>query len=119
MDFETWARALAKTESNEDSRAWGDEGLACGKWQQHPAFTLEWIRLSQVKVRSSWNDIFYHALENFFHHYQDVMPYQVKLAMMFHLGVDAVNQGQWDAEYEKRFLDALEEVSATSASGKK
>jgi hypothetical protein len=103
VTFAEWSAALAKTESNDNPKSWGDEGLACGRWQMHPAFVWQWMP-KNVGVRWSWDHVFTACLEAFYHHYMTVEKVAaLRAAMIFHLGAAAVESGDWDAEYEKRF----------------
>lgn len=102
LEFEKWRAALANTESNDNDRAWGDEGLAVGRWQMHPAFVWD-FGPDVVTVRESWDALFSATLRNFWDERSRVTPDGVKLAMEFHLGVTAVRDGQWDEPYAQRF----------------
>lgn len=104
MTFEEFADALSRTESNNNDRAYGDEGLALGRWQMHPAWFFEW-QLHTCKVDDSWFAVFRAALENFFKSHKEQDP--VRLAMIFHLGAAAVARGKWDAAYAERFQKCL------------
>jgi len=106
MTFEEWASALAEIESRNNPHAWGDSGLACGRWQMHPAFYHDWF-LSTLGVEDSWDTVFSRALERFYQHYTERDPSPVRAAMIFHLGAHAViDLHRWDDEYERRFRAA-------------
>jgi hypothetical protein len=107
MNYAKWCTALALTESQNNQRAWGDQGLACGRWQMHPAFVWDYGP-DNVAVRASWDDIFSAALAGFFQERAPITTDPVKLAMEFHLGVRAVSEGQWDAVYAARFQSFYE-----------
>jgi hypothetical protein len=42
FDVGIFVDACALMESGENPEAWGDSGLACGQWQQHPSFFVTW-----------------------------------------------------------------------------
>lgn len=45
LSAEDWPRlswALGQTESSNNPEAWGDHGIAMGRWQMHPAFFDRW-----------------------------------------------------------------------------
>lgn len=102
-DFEKFAHTLALTESNDNPRAWGDNGVAAGRWQMHPAFVAEWVRRS-IEVAESWDEVFRDTLEHFYQVRRAEGVKMVRLAMEFHLGVHGVAEGEWDKEYATRFL---------------
>ena len=101
-DFERFAAALALTESDNDQKAWGDQGLAMGRWQMHPAFVDEWWP-DDIGVDWSWDHLFHAALLRFYttRYVQGVTLNRV--VMEFHLGVHAVKEGHWDKTYWERF----------------
>ena len=101
-EFERFAQALALTESNDDPKAWGDSGLACGRWQMHPAFYHDWMP-SMVAVRESWDAVFRGALKRFWQHHFQGPTDRTRLAMIFHLGQHAVDSGEWDGPYAEKF----------------
>lgn len=102
LEFNKWKAALAMTESTNNDRAWGDEGLAVGRWQMHPAFVWD-FGPDDVAVRESWDALFADTLLNFYATRAPHVPDPVKLAMEFHLGLHAVAEGQWDQVYADRF----------------
>ena len=111
-DFERFAKALALTESNDDPRAWGDHGVAAGRWQMHPAFVDEWLPIS-MEVAESWDQLFHDTLENFYQVRTAKGVALDKLVMEFHLGVHAVAEGKSDADYAARFAKFYEGVKST------
>lgn len=107
MTFEEFADALSRCESNNDDRAYGDEGLALGRWQMHPAFFHDYMPRKWL-VDSSWRDMFKQCLEVFWNEHDGAKADPIKFAMMFHLGVAAVlDEGRWDAAYAERFQKCL------------
>lgn len=123
-DFERFAEALAKTESEDSELAYGDpkqhEGLswvntkggkahvagsnfmAMGRWQMHPAWYHDWVPL-KVPVEASWDEMFREALEAFWNSGVGVGDDALTIAMKFHLGVAAVREHHWDDAYAMRF----------------
>jgi hypothetical protein len=101
-EFERFAAALALTESDNDQKAWGDQGLAMGRWQMHPAFVDQWWP-TNIEVDWSWDHLFHAALLRFYtaRYVQGVTLETV--VMEFHLGVQAVKEGRRDATYLARF----------------
>ncbi len=102
-DFERFAAALALTESDDDQKAWGDQGLAVGRWQMHPAFVDEWWP-DDIEVGWSWDRLFHAALLKFYtaRFVQGVTLSTV--VMEFHLGVAAVKEGRQDPHYLTKFV---------------
>ncbi len=111
-NFEKFALALALTESDDNERAWGDDGghgvnyLACGRWQMHPAFVWE-FGPAQVQVLDSWNTVFKHTLFNFWMSRGAAGRSENQIAMEFHLGVAAVKEGRWAKGYDEDFTKHL------------
>src|ERR1700732_382897 len=101
-DFERFAAALALTESDNDQKAWGDQGLALGRWQMHPAFVDEWWP-DDIGVDWSWDHLFHAALLRFYSKKFVAGVTLSTVVMEFHLGVQAVKDGRWDATYWLRF----------------
>jgi hypothetical protein len=101
-DFERFAAALALTESDNDQKAWGDQGLAMGRWQMHPAFVDEWWP-DDIGVDWSWDHLFHAALLRFYTKRFVERVTLFTVVMEFHLGVQAVKDGRWDATYLERF----------------
>lgn len=101
-DFEKFAKALALTESDDDPKAWGDQGLAMGRFQMHPAFVDQWWP-DDIGVDWSWDHLFRMALLRFYTtKFQPGVTLE-KLVMEFHLGEHAVAEGRWDKVYEQHF----------------
>lgn len=105
IDYVKWSKTVALVESEDNPHAWGDEGLACGRYQQHPAFTLEWLAMGRVQVGVdwSWDRVFAAALRIFFNVRSLPTPDPLRLVMEFHLGVQAVKDGKWDVGYAERW----------------
>ena len=123
-DFERFAEALAKTESDDRELAWGDpksrEGLtyigvgtaarrfegsnfmACGRWQMHPAWYAEWADPA-IQVGWSWDEAYRAALKRFWVKETPNVTTEVDKAMIFHLGSSAWARGEWDQPYADRF----------------
>lgn len=107
-EFEKFARALAEIESANNERAWGDDAgrgmnyLACGRWQMHPAFLWDYGP-KEVGVLWSWNTLFEQTLYNFWLENGGAGESQVRIAMRFHLGVEAVKQGRFAIAYADEF----------------
>ena len=119
IDYALFKQALAMTESEDNPHAYGDEGLALGRWQEHPAFTLEWLANGKVAVGVdwSWDRVFAAALFAFFNHEGPLSMNAVQLAMKFHLGVAAVANKQWDTNYATRFNRFYSRVTMERADG--
>lgn len=101
-DFDKFAHALALTESDDNEHVWGDNGVAVGRWQMHPAFVAEWTPL-HLEVAESWDGLFRDTLKHFYEVRTAKGVTGTKLAMEFHLGVRAVAIGRWDTPYQLRF----------------
>lgn len=105
-DPSQFLKALAITESNDNPAAWGDQGLAMGRWQVHPAWV--WDHLCKTglfpAVRESWNSWIERGIMYF------VQLYSVRftpreLAMSFHLGhLSHLGDRDWDTAYDARFV---------------
>src|SRR5260370_36671493 len=96
--FDRCAAALALTESDDDQKAWGDQGLAIGRWQMHPAFVAEWWP-DDIAVGWSWDRLFHAALLKFYDARYVAGVTLSQVVMEFHLGVQAVKDGRSDAHY--------------------
>src|SRR5712671_728579 len=105
-EFERFAAALAKTESNDFELTWGDakepDGtsqlhwgglghsakganfMAMGRWQMHPAWYHDWHE-EDTAVDASWDEEFRRALERFWHNHLGGERSIVHMAMVFHL----------------------------------
>ena len=123
-EFERFAEALAKTESGDLELAWGDPKehkgtspivtgghgsfalgrnfMAMGRWQCHAAWYHDWLD-PDLPVGASWDEAFRRALERFWNYFKALGDQVIKIAMSFHLGVEAVKEGRWDADYGQRF----------------
>lgn len=114
LTFSQWSAALAAIESGNDPHAWGDEGLAAGRWQMHPAFVQQWIGHVIWRVRASWNDIFQAALLEFYDKAAARGVSDVDAAIGFHLHGQAVAATAEDrrqaARYAARFEAAAREM---------
>lgn len=108
--YQHFKRALAIVESSDNPRAWGDDGLACGRWQMHPAF-CDTYRPRVVHVRMSWDEYFEGSLRRFFEMRAAVCDTTAVLAQQFHLGVQAVLDGEWDWIYDQKFERAWLETA--------
>lgn len=123
-EFERFAEALAKTESEDSELAYGDpkqhEGLswvytkggkahvagsnfmAMGRWQMHPAWYAEWADPA-MQVGWSWDEAFRAALRKFWDAEERKGTQPLGRAMIFHLGASAIVRGDWDRDYGDRF----------------
>jgi hypothetical protein len=104
INFERFAKALALTESNDDALAWGDEGLACGRWQMHPAWVADWWPRA-IQVNWSWDRVFREALILFYFAAAHRLSSPIEIAMEFHLGRAAFERGDHDEKYAERFAN--------------
>jgi hypothetical protein len=109
--IEQFKLALAMTESTNNPFAWGDQGLAVGRWQIHPAWFHDW-RVDPPAVRDSWDDVFDAALERFWRATVGKGMAPVSAAMEFHLGAAAVAHGKWDADYADRFIERFRDAAS-------
>lgn len=112
IDFVKFAAALGATESTDNPHAWGDEGLAVGRWQMHPAFVDDYYPDDVIEVHDSWNTFFRKVLLQFVTRREAAGSDVMRAAMEFHLGVEAVRIGQWDAQYADRFSRAWAALTA-------
>lgn len=101
-EFERFALALAWTESNNNREAWGDEGLACGRWCMHPAWYAEWADPA-IRVGWSWDQAFRAALRRFWDEYERQGFTVAQKVQVFHLGRSAYELGERDTPYAVRF----------------
>jgi hypothetical protein len=123
-EFERFAQALALTESHDGEISWGDpkdatgassgviagdpytrpgrQFMACGRWQMHPAWFLEWYDPA-ISVSWSWDQAFRAALQKFWNAMQSLKLEPHHAAMAFHLGMSAYQRGEWDQTYADRF----------------
>lgn len=100
--YSRWKFALAQTESNNNPRAWGDSGLACGRWQMHPVFVARWWPEEEPQDSTSWDEVFERCLRNFWDQLAKLTDTPVQLAMFFHLAGGPTKR--WDPTYATRFL---------------
>lgn len=108
-DFERFAHALAMTESHDKPEAIGDDGLAFGRWQMHPAWLDEWWP-DGLGVDWSWDRLFREGLKRFYDSRMLPGVSLIDVVMMFHLGEHAVKEGKWDRPYQDRFTGFYEAI---------
>jgi hypothetical protein len=116
MTSQQFRDALAIVESNNDPHAWGDSGLAMGRWQVHPAWVYGYLRITGVQpgVRESWDGFVGRIVEAFFES-RPTSCTPIQSAMWFHLGHRTdESQGDWDIDYAGRFLEACEKIGANA-----
>jgi hypothetical protein len=101
-EFQRFANALEMVESTDNPEDWGDKGFAVGRWQIHPAFMDEWAPNLTTDV--TWDEWFRMALKAFYIERRPKVSGIITLAMEFHLGVEGVAKGEWDANYHDRFV---------------
>lgn len=106
---DSFVAALAKTESNNNPEAWGDNGYACGAWQWHPSAFISWYpRAHEFGGRErSWDWAYEMAVRKFFTAALADWPEATDLdiAMAFHLH-GQVNWTGWEDGYAARFRAA-------------
>lgn len=105
MTADEFAHKLWITESGGKLYSWGDDGLAMGAYQQHPAWMWDWAhRLALTPlVDESWNRFEGRLVRAFYVHHQSYLT-PVQTAMKFHLGhLVYETDSDWDAEYAARF----------------
>lgn len=112
-EFERFALALAWTESNNNPEAWGDHGLAMGRWQMHPVWYAEWADPA-IQVGWSWDQAFRAALRRFWDGTRGRGVSLLATVMIFHLGASAVERGEWEGVYEIRFMKFWDAQSSES-----
>ena len=112
-EFERFALALAWTESSNQETVWGDRGLACGRWQMHPAWYAEWADPA-IQVGWSWDRAFRAALRRFWDEYERQKVAISDRAMIFHLGASAFHRGEYDGPYAVRFAKFWDAQSSES-----
>lgn len=105
--FTEWSGIIAAIESRGNPEAWGDDGMACGRWQEHPCFVQQWIGQVTWSVRATWDDVFQAALLNFFDRASCHGISGLDAAIGFHLHGQPVRASEQDridaAEYAARF----------------
>jgi hypothetical protein len=101
-EYEKFAQALALTESQDKQFSWGDDGLACGRWQMHPAWVDRYWP-DDVGVDWSWDHLFRAALIRFWGGKHKIGR-PTELAMEFHVGhwIEPTDHA-WDKPYAARF----------------
>lgn len=92
------------TETGNNVQAWGDDGQAVGRWQEHPSFIQEWAGHITWGLDWTVDQVCRTALLSFFLERGKVVTDPVHLAMEFHLGVEGVADGRWDQRYAMKFL---------------
>jgi hypothetical protein len=102
-EFLRFEQALALTESDDDQKAWGDQGLAMGRWQMHVAFVDEWWP-DDIGVDWSWDHLFAAALQRFYSAKFAAGVTLQHMVMQFHLGEKAQLRGDHDDVYWTRFV---------------
>lgn len=107
---EAFVAALAKTESEGNPKAWGDNGYACGRFQWHPSAFIAWYpQAHEFGGRErSWDWAFEQAVRKFFRAALADWPEATDLdiAMAFHEH-GYVNWTGWDNVYAERFNKAV------------
>ena len=99
--YQKFRQAIALTESSDNPRLWGDNGLACGRYQQHPAFMQRWIKDFNCSDRTSWDDLFEACLRNFFNACAPPAKSPTELAVWYNMH-GGPGPG-WNAQYAFRF----------------
>lgn len=113
--FERWALALARTEQNMDSLTWlniwdhtrqwkpGDSGFAWGPWQIHPEWVRDYMPTKAAEWRRPWVSFLACCLQRFYERLGGDAVAPLRLAMTFHCGIEGVERGEWDVDYQERF----------------
>lgn len=111
-----FSTALGLTESNGNKQAWGDQGLASGRFQVHPAWMWTWSTKYHMVpfVDESWDRFTERVVEAFFSdHAHTLTP--VEIAMYFHIGHIVVGASpQWDSAYANRFVGFISNPTPVS-----
>jgi hypothetical protein len=110
-----FVRAIGLLESKDDWRAWGDAGMACGRYQQHASFYATWgPTVGDFAGREqTWDWAFGVALRRYFRAAwpdESLATMQsparlLRIAMSYHLHGALVWSG-WDETYADRFQRA-------------
>lgn len=117
MTPQQFALALAICESQNDDRAYGDDGLALTAWQVHPAWVYDRMHTRNIipQVRESWRSWVMRMVEDFFEVRSSSLD-PLHIAMTFHLGHQATEDApDWDRAYAARFVAATERVLGSSS----
>lgn len=108
-DEDYFLAVLAVTESRNDWRAWGDDGLACGRYQAHPSFYASWSPrpVDFGGVERSWDWCFEWAARRFFRACRFDKPAASlgQIAMAYHLHGQVIWIG-FDARYDEEWRAA-------------
>lgn len=109
---------ISDIESGGNPLRWGDDGYACGRFQQHPSFYATWGPTVEEFERQerSWDWAFDVALRRYFRAaWADerlaklgVFTRARRIAMSYHLHGSLVWTG-WDDAYEEKFAFAWRE----------
>lgn len=124
-EIEQWyLDALGKCESQDDPRAWGDDGYAVGRYQQHPSYYATWGPTVEEFDRQerSWDWAFRVAAARFFRAAwgderlasMDVRDRAARIAMSYHLHGSLVFSG-WDSDYGTRWANCWMQTAPKSA----
>lgn len=105
-DEERFIKILALVESGDKPEAWGDALRACGRWQQHPSFYVNWgpRRDDFGSHDRTWDWCFELAARRFFRQariHKRSATFQ-QIAMAYHLHGQIQWTG-WDEAYAKRW----------------
>jgi hypothetical protein len=110
---EEFAACIAQVESGDKPTAWGDNGLAMGRYQVHPSWVWTWATYLKLQptVSESWDHFIGRLVQGFFSaHNAGMHPGQI--AMYFHLGhLDTEQDSDWDVNYAKEFAAAAVKVA--------
>jgi hypothetical protein len=105
MTTEQFLACLAETETNDNPRAWGDNGRAIGRFQVHP----DWVHTQEVRfglqpvLNETWDSFITRLVTKFFELHIGTMDEQ-EVAMYFHLGHRTLpTDADWDTHYAERF----------------
>lgn len=104
-------RALAVIESGEDIGKIGDGGRAFGLLQQHPAFFVEWYK--KPDVTDTWWNAQIKAAAAFLGYFYLSMGLDQTI-QAYNLGVTAVQSGERNPEYLRKWSDAYQRIRGGS-----
>jgi hypothetical protein len=106
---ERFIAILGDTESHNYKEAWGDNGFACGRFQEHPSFYASWgPRPGDFGgVERSWHWCFEFAVRRFFAAATFDAPgaSDGMIAMAYHLHGQVIWTG-FDEDYKRKWDDA-------------